>query len=298
MTIGCQSSVKAAVGLLVFAAAFGFALSASASDSLNDLREEARTAPPPSPPSSSSSSGGWSSSDDCCDCDDDLDLNGAIAGLALFGLTSPFWGPPAMMNDNYDITYRFPCWPHEYRQGYMISDAQLHGPKGEEFYRMDLAVRASGEFGTNFSGVDWIGGRFLLENSARFGIDADFRCLEEQVAPGVHDSLWVGDMNAFFRFAQSRRCTVRAGVGFNWLSDTIEDDFGANFTYAVDWYPRKPVVISGEIDAGWLGDASLFRGRLTTGVNYRNAEAYVGYDYLRIGDFDLNGLVAGVRIWW
>jgi hypothetical protein len=286
-SVGCLAAFLLAIG--------GFVPLLQAADSLGDLREEARTPSPPSP-----SSGGYSSDDDCCECESDLDaeLDGALGQMAFIGITSPFWAPPAMMSDDYDITFRFPTYPHEYRQGYMISDAQTRGPRGEEFCRLDLGLRASAEYGTNFSGIDWVGGRFLLENSSRFGVDADFRVLEEQVAQGVDDSLSIGDLNAFFRFAQSRRCTVRAGVGFNWLSDQIEDDFGANFTYAVDWYPRKPVIISGELDLGWLGDATLLHGRLTTGVNYRNAEAFVGYDYLRIGDFDLNGLVAGVRLWW
>lgn len=305
MTRFCQS-----LGLLgvMFVVALGAINQATAADSLDDLRREARTADSPQEKSSSSSSGSsgrsldvsgfFSADDDCCDDDCDSDDDAVLTQLALLGLSSPFWAPQALMRDNYDITYRFPEYPHQYRRGYMISDAQTRGGRGEELCRLDLGVRASGEYGTNFSGIDWMAGRFLLETSARFGLDADFRFLEEHLGAGATDSLWLGDMNFFYRFAQSRRCTVRAGVGFNWLSDTQQDDFGANFTYAVDWYPHKPMVVSAEMDFGWLGDASLFHGRLTTGVNYRNAEAYIGYDYLRIDDFDLNGLVAGVRLWW
>ena len=66
----------------------------------------------------------------------------------------------------------------------------------------------------------------------------------------------------------------------------------------MDWFPLRPFITSLEADAGTLGQASLFHLRATQGINWRAGEAYLGYDYLDIGNFQLGGLVAGVRLWF
>ena len=62
-----------------------------------------------------------------------------------------------------------------------------------------------------------------------------------------------------FRFAQSPRSQWRAGIGFNWLDDPIDTNFGFNFTYGFDLFPRRPWVLSTELDWGTLGEAELLR---------------------------------------
>jgi hypothetical protein len=91
---------------------------------------------------------------------------------------------------------------------------------------------------------------------------------------------------------------ARIGGGMNWLRDPVATELGFNLTYAVDWYPRKPVIFSFESDFGRLGQTGLMHLRGTSGLTWRGCEAYVGYDYLEVGRFDLHGLVAGVRLWF
>ncbi len=52
------------------------------------------------------------------------------------------------------------------------------------------------------------------------------------------------------------------------------------------------------IDWGTLGHEELFRFRATAGLTIHGVEAYTGYQYFDLGRTQLNGLVAGVRVWF
>jgi hypothetical protein len=160
------------------------------------------------------------------------------------------------------------------------------------------AIRGRAEYGTDFDGLEWTGGQVLAETTWRWGIDADTRHVREQLLPAGHDSLWLGDVNVHFRFAQSPSLQMRAGLGMNYLSDPLGSDFGFNFTYGGDWFPVQPLIVSGELDIGTLGSSQLYHLRATAGANFGMSEAYVGYDYTDIGHTQIAGLVAGVRLWY
>jgi hypothetical protein len=280
---------------------FAFALSNStlrAEDSLSQLREEVRTEDPPAPrrdrasdrrPTSYNPSSDPSNPDTHSDGWGDLLL--PAIGVAGIAASAPFWGPPALIGDSYSEYGYFPRYPYKERGGYMwigdpIPDTYIVG------------VRARSDFGTNFGRIDWVGGNVLVESTMRLGVESDFRVLQES-GPGTGlDSATLGDANLFFRFAQSDQFQARAGLGLNYLSDRADTNFGGNFTYAVDWYPVKPVIVSAEFDLGWLGHESLFHFRVTEGVNWKYGEAYVGYDYYDVGNFQIGGMVAGVRLWF
>jgi hypothetical protein len=110
--------------------------------------------------------------------------------------------------------------------------------------------------------------------------------------------LWTGDCNVVFRFAQMPQMQMRTGLGFNWLSDHVGGEAGFNFTYSGDFFPAEPWILSGEIDWGKLGSVGLFHGRATVGVHYHRCEVYTGFDYLDIGDTQISGLIAGLRVWY
>jgi hypothetical protein len=196
-----------------------------------------------------------------------------------------------LIGDSRLVDGYFPRYPYKQRSGYMwigdpIPDVYVVG------------VRARSDFGTNFGKFDWVGGNLLVESTLRFGAETDFRVLTENGPGTFADSLTLGDANLFYRFAQSDQFQARAGVGFNYLVDRADSNFGFNFTYAVDWYPVKPVIVSAEMDLGWLGQESLFHLRVTEGVNWKYGEGFVGYDYVNVGSFQVGGMVAGVRLWF
>jgi hypothetical protein len=269
-----------------------------AEDSLLQLREEVRTEDAPSPARHNSDddrrSASYNSSDDPSSPDYsgwDGETFAAALGVAGVAASSPFWGPPMLIGDSRLVDGYFPRYPYKQRSGYMwigdpIPDVYVVG------------VRARSDFGTNFGKFDWVGGNLLVESTLRFGAETDFRVLTENGPGTFADSLTLGDANLFYRFAQSDQFQARAGVGFNYLVDRADSNFGLNFTYAVDWYPVKPVIVSAEMDLGWLGQESLFHLRVTEGVNWKYGEGFVGYDYVNVGSFQVGGMVAGVRLWF
>jgi hypothetical protein len=272
------------------------------SQELEELRDGVRTSPPPQPrPAAPAKSD--DDHDSCDDWDDDCDDDDAGLWLGLgyvtaMTVTAPFWGPPVLIGDHYTEPGFFSHFPHEYGPGYMlIGPGEAFGLKGHR-QPWAWAVRGRAEYGTDFDGLEWFGGQLLVEGTHRWGLDADVRRVEEQLLPAGQDSLWLGDANVLFRFAQSEALQMRAGLGMNYLSDPVGSDFGFNFTYGGDWFPVQPLVVSGEFDMGTLGSSQLYHLRATIGANWSISEAYVGYDYTDIGHTQIAGLVAGVRLWY
>ena len=161
------------------------------------------------------------------------------------------------------------------------------------------AKRWSGRFlaesGTDFDGLQKQGGRLRLETSSRFGLDTEWNYRREELTSG-HNRLWNGDANLIYRFAQSRRGAFYTGLGVNWLNDRGSGKAGFNFTYGADFYPARPWVLSGSIDWGTLGHATLFHGRATVGVMYKRVEVFTGYDYFKLDNVALPSAVAGLQI--
>jgi hypothetical protein len=278
---------------------------------LTNLRDDVRTEQPDSPHSSrdrdqdrdrrdGKGDSFWDSDDQTCEeCDEDGTSGGdnALWGLAGLAVTSPFWAPAAMIGDTYDDPGYFAHYPYQYDCGYMLIDpveaVGLDGP----YEPYSLAARFRGEVGTAFDDLDWIGGRVQVDTRWRLGLESDFRLVREDSDAG-RDDLWLGDANLLYRFAQSGHWQFRAGLGASFLSDRIGSDFGLNFTYMADWQPVRPLVFAAELDLGWLGEASLVHVRTTGGVTIGVSELFVGYDLYDIGSTQIQGLVAGIQVWY
>ncbi|HZN32249.1 MAG TPA: hypothetical protein VFB80_00470 [Pirellulaceae bacterium] len=262
----------------------------SRGQALEELREDVRTNSP-DPPREESPPAPRKPAYGCDHCEDDSDYG--FGGLLLFAITAPFWGPPVWSGDSYSETGYFAHFPYQHDDGYMIIGPAL--AEGE-LYRWSLRGRA--EYGTDFRNLEWTGGHLLLDTSSRLGLEADFRHVREDVPPGRFDSVWLGDGNIVFRFAQSELLVMRTGLGVTWLSDPADSNMGFNFTYGGDFFPIQPWIFSGELDLGTLGHTSVVHFRLTTGVNLGMTEAFLGYDYYDVGRTQIAGLVAGLRVWY
>ncbi len=213
-----------------------------------------------------------------------LYLGGAAA-------TSPFWGPFALLGDDFGVQGYFPRFPYDHTRGYMMIDDFPSRPR-------QWAARLDAEYVENCRDPHAFGGHLLVSTSSRFGFAGSLARLEERLARGGRDQLWLGDANLVFRFAQSQRAEFRAGLGMNWLDDATQTDLGFNFTYGADFFPRKPWVVSSTLDWGTLGHAELFRFRATAGIVVHGVEVYAGYQYLDIDRIQTNGLVGAVRVWF
>jgi hypothetical protein len=277
---------------------------------LEQLRESVRQPSASSPPTSESPPRSespqresrqrrWSNDDDE-DCDDDDALAELIVWGALIVVATPFCLPRSLIDDDTLAPGRFSRYPYpEGGSGLMrVGGENCDSPDplvSTESY--DWLVRMRTEHAESFDDVSRTGGQLLWDTSSRWGIDTQFDNLRESRDFLPDDDLWVGDANLVFRFAQSPRVQMRTGFGFNWLKDDTQSDFGFNFTYGGDFLVKKPWVVSTEIDWGLLGNTNLFRGRVTTGFTWHRCELYTGYEYLEIGSMELNGLIAGIRIW-
>lgn len=280
----------------------GTVQSAYSDETLAGLRDDVRSAPTsaPDPPEKrdrddcDDDASIWDNDEECCD---DEDSDWGLGGLLGLAITSPFWGPPIVIGDDYSQPGYFAHFPHQYDCGYMLIDPVealgMDGPCQPHAW----AARARGEFGTAFGGIDWIGGRVQLDTRWRLGLESDFRYVRENMAAG-RDDLWLGDANVLFRFAQSEHWQFRTGLGCNFLSDRTGSDFGFNFTYAADWQPAKPLTFATELDLGTLGHASVVHVRTTAGIAIGVSEVFVGYDLYDVGSTQIQGLVAGVQLWY
>ncbi|MEX2185401.1 MAG: hypothetical protein WD875_01350 [Pirellulales bacterium] len=146
--------------------------------------------------------------------------------------------------------------------------------------------------------LDRFAGSALVEWRTGLGFDASSHVYREDLATGGRDQLGVGDVNLLWRMVETERTVWRLGVGMNWLADSIDDTGGVNLTLRTDFFPVKPLILSGEIDYGTLGHASTFHGRASAGFNIDQTEFFVGYDYRSIGSVELEGPMLDVQFWY
>jgi hypothetical protein len=248
--------------------------------------------------------------------DDDGFFSIVFCRFAFYGVTSPFWGPVALLDDSYDIDGYFGDYPYDGRsEGYMVFSpvycdcgallndaAESPGHRPDCMWYRGSSKTFSGRFTAEWAeqpgDVSRIGGRLQLNTASRFGLDTQTDWLREPATGPIQDELWLGDCNVVFRFAQSARAQFYTGVGFNWLDDPIDTDFGFNFTYGADFFPVRPWVVSSSIDWGSLGSAEQFRFRTTAGLMLNRVEVFAGYEYLDIDRTQINTYVTGVGIWF
>jgi hypothetical protein len=267
---------------------------------LSQARGEVRTASAPSEPAEKKKSHDHDDDCSCSDCCGHSTSGGPIfefvAGAVVIVATSPFWGPPVLVGDRYADRLSFLDYPyqHGYASG-IVFDTQ---PDFGNYFVRNWQSRLQSEYIDNFDGLQSYAGQFIFESNFRLGFDTSMQYRREGITGGAVDELWTGDANVVFRFAQSEHLMMRTGIGFNWLSDDFGSDFGFNFTYSGDLFPCDPWVISAEMDLGKLGSATLVHLRSTVGVQFHRFEVYTGFDYYNVGGVGLNGLVAGVRLWW
>jgi hypothetical protein len=160
------------------------------------------------------------------------------------------------------------------------------------------AVRVALENGNDFNGINRVGGQLKIENANRWGIVSNWNYFHERLSCGCIDETVIGDTNITFRFAQNEIVSLYSGLGFRMIADRRQSDFGFNFTYGGDWFPVRPLIVSGVFDAGTLGYAGVVHGRATMGAIWHGCEVFAGYDFLRIGNANLQGPMAGVRYWF
>jgi hypothetical protein len=227
------------------------------------------------------------------DSDDRFSVPG-LEALALF----PFVIPALALGDDYQTYSLFPRYPYACGlPGNLWLDRSQDGdprPRGARFW----SVEAAAEDGYSFHGVNRVGARFALDTALRFGVASNWDFFQERRPCGCYDELTVGDVNLTYRFAQCDWMGMFVGAGGRVMPDRYDTRAGFNFTYGAEVFPCKPLVLSSSFDLGNLGSASVVRARATVGLIHRHWELFGGYDFYRIGAVDLQGPMAGLRLWF
>lgn len=225
---------------------------------------------------------------DSSDCDEgDTYGLGEAFGLAL---VSPIMVPRLIADDDWDTRGYFPRFPYDGgHDGYLMESPEFPSVP------FNWSLFAEIHHGTDFDRLTRTGGRLLFDTVQRIGFDAEANRWQEDLVDR-DDSLWLGDANFVWRFAQSPRFLWRTGIGLTWLSDSFDTDFGFNFTYGGEWFPCEPLIASATIDWGLLRSAGLFHAQATLGAHFYGCEVFVGGDYLDIGSTQIATLLAGLRL--
>ncbi len=302
------------IGLLSLAALAVLTPTLVGQDTLQQLREDVRSAAergpsPPSPPPTRQPCQENYAPDES-DPGITLEMLTAGAYLTAFTVTSPFWVPHSLLGDDFSVPGAFSRFPYEDEQGYMVlgtrgescpanwrcifGDCFNTGPSPPRSW----AGRLQCDWGADLGNVERTSSHLLLSTMSRVEFDAQADYFRETMSGNRYDDLWMGDCNLVYRFAQSANAQFRAGLGFNWLADDVDADFGFNSTYQFDVFPYPPWVLSTELDWGTLGSAELFRFRSTVGVTVHGFEVYMGYEYLDIDRLHDNAVLSGVRLWF
>jgi len=222
------------------------------------------------------------------DCEEETRFSIVLGRAFGLALTSPFWGPHVFLED--DLSDHHAIVPRPYDDAPF---ARQHESRDDP--NPPLFGRIQWQGLTDFGDLSAFEGQALIETPWRLGIDTTFGRWQEDL-PAGDDQLWLGDFNIVYRFAESEDIHFRSGIGMNWLNDAVGSDTGFNFTYGIDYYPRRPWVVSTTFDLGTLGEAGLFHNQTTIGLVWDRFEVFTGYEFYSIGEGDLHGWINGVRI--
>jgi hypothetical protein len=221
--------------------------------------------------------------------------------LGAIGATSPLWLPWLILEEDRPSTAYFPSYPYSLPNMNYLSMSN-YSPSNEGLSPFDpeylkvWGVRGGLEDGYCFNSVNRIGGRASIDTTSRFGLTTNWDHYYELLPNGRSDELVIGDLEATFRFAQSDFMQMHIGLGGRGLFSQTLTRGGFNMIYSADIYPIDPLVISASTEVGNINKAFTLRVRAQAGLQIRNLEAFVGYDWLRVGGADLHGPMAGLRL--
>jgi len=234
------------------------------------------------------------------------DFGRTFAQVVLF----PFSLPREILGDHGNRGCRFARKPYDGERGFWITPEEPPAGEAEDDSGLPESVlrivepegrraslRPRVEFGSDFDDLERFALAGLFEHENRFGIDALWSRWREELPGSNTDELDLGDVNLVYRFAQGAHGSARAGMGLNFLDDDIDEELGFNVTYGGDILPVEPLVLSGELDFGTLGDATLLHLRGSAGVVLDHFELYAGVDYYEIDEVDLRAFSLGLRGW-
>lgn len=226
--------------------------------------------------------------------------------LAFYVMASPWWLPHMAVGDRMGRPFGFDEYP--YANGY---DGYVHiqgrsapmaqAPDGRAILGRSGAMQLAVEGAWLDPTMQRLGLAARISGGHRLEFDTSWSGYQEVLGPQDNangrliDALWFGDLNVTYLHAVGESVQMRSGVGARAMVDGPDTTWGVNFTYGIDIYPVRPLVISASFDLGNVGDA-LFRGaRATVGLMVGRVEFYGGWDGIWVDEIALGGGLLGVR---
>ena len=231
-------------------------------------------------------------------------LSRVFGQMVLEVCAAPWLGPHLILDPGMHVACGFHRYPYAAADSsYIVLDrpvADDANPIG--FWTRDdttgYAFRAGAEFGSDFNGLSRVSTQLFLDTSSRFGLKSDWDYYHERLTSGRSDGFVIADATATFRFVQHERVQMHTGLGGRFLLDRGHTRSGVNFLYGLDLFPLKPVHTFASIEAGTLGDATIYRLHGGAGALWKHGELLAGYDYFNIGGVALHGPFVGLRLWF
>jgi hypothetical protein len=229
-------------------------------------------------------------------------------------VSSPFWGPyRAMESDNPTGTtrdMRYADYPYAQGAGghLLYPEPVVYGwdgvarSKGIDRAEPRLLQRSSVQLGAE-AGVGLrdavlrVGVHARLQLPMRLEFDTEWSMLREHDREGV-DTAYLGREHLAVRFAQSSRLQFHAGVGPQHFCDAIGCVHGVDFTYGLEAFPGRPIVLSAEGSLGNLGSAFAPGVRTRIGYLIGEVEASLGWHQRWVGGVPLGGPFLGIGGWF
>ncbi|MFO0815909.1 MAG: hypothetical protein U0796_22040 [Gemmatales bacterium] len=227
-------------------------------------------------------------------------MSGDEANLFFHVFAIPYSWPHYFLGDDFTDKGAFLSYPYAEKWNGVMQrehDRKWEGETPDTWNRL-MSYRVSVENGNDFMGLNRVGIQFLADTMLRLGIGGSVNFYEEKRDNLPPDQLTIGDVNVLFRFAQSQHWQWRTGLGFRWMHDHTQTDYGFNFVYGFEWFPHEPLTLGMQFEAGTLGNTGVIRCTSRMGFNWKHAEIYAGYDYLQIGGTELHGPMIGLRLWY
>jgi hypothetical protein len=136
-------------------------------------------------------------------------------------ITSPVWVPQEILEDDGVRPGYFLRHPYaDGNVGSMTADPlRTWGPDSAEV--KTVAVRVLVEGSRDFEGVNRARGHFLLTSATRFGVQAGWTYMTEELSGGGVDALSIIKARPFYRFAQHAKVQMRIGLGGQWMLERL-----------------------------------------------------------------------------
>jgi len=212
------------------------------------------------------------------DDDDDDDDEGLLC--AIFGLFSS--------RSDDERSAAVPRDPHR------TADPELLEGWFADHLRRSAWVSLDG--GYDFDHVTRVTARWVQDSSTwPLGWDSTWTWLHEDLANGSDDAV-VGDLDAVVRFAPIPMVQLRLGAGLGLFHRDGTTDIGFDGLLGTEIRLAGHWRLNAIARLGTLGETSTAAARFTIGRRFEHLEPYLGYDWLRIGDVDFHGPMAGVRV--